>query len=200
MIFFNFIIFLFLFIIGISMLINYFTTIITSTEISTGYFLILFIGTVFLSLSILLLTIVLKIDLEYYILPYLLIVHLALYNYCYSFLLTLFVTFYFIENFLFYNKTFLKILDLFGIKTRYIFHPSLKFNKQPIHKNLKLLKFILFLSYFLSILCFKFFFEINLITEYKLNDITKKSIDTYSNIFIISIIPVFISYFKNIEI
>ena len=190
---------LFLFIIGISMLINYFTTIITSAEISKDYFLTFAVGTIILSTSIFSLVNSLEINLNIYILPLLLVAHLLLYTYCYLFLIILFNIFYFIENVLFYNKFFLKILNIFKIKIRYIFHPNLKLNNQPVYKNLRLLKFLLFLSYFLSVLCFKFFFEISLMAKYEFDNIIKESINTYSNIFIISIIPVFISYFKNIK-
>lgn len=193
-------IFILFFIIGISIIINYFTTIYSYNELYNDHWIIFIIATILLSVSIFSIPIELNINLNYYTLPILLLGHLLCYNYCYMFLIILYVILNIIDNIVLKSKFIIKIFNKFNIKSNYIFHPSLNVTKCPFNKNFKLLKLLLFLSYFLSIIAFKFFFEPYLITNYETNDIIKESITTYTDIFIISIIPVFISYFKNIKI
>lgn len=192
-------IFILLFIIGLSILIHYFTSIYTYTELPDTHWIMFIIATIFLTLSIFSIPIELNINLNYYTLPLLLIGHLICYNYCYIILIILFSILYIIDIKILKSKFIIKIFNLLNINFNYIFHPRLNIINCPLNKNFKLLKFLLFLSYFLSIISFKFFFEPYLITSYEVNDIIKDSITTYTDIFIISIIPVFISYFKNIK-
>lgn len=193
-------IFILFFIIGISILINYFTSIFLSDSLNENHIISFLISTLLLSYSILSLPIKLNIDFNYYILPILILGHFICYNYSYLFLIFLSNILYFIETKILKSKIIIKIFSYFHINFDYIFHPCLNFSKQPIHENLKLLKILLFISYFLSIVAFKFFFEPYLIATYEINDFIINSLNTYTDIFIVSIIPVFISFFKNIRI
>lgn len=90
----------------------------------------------------------------------------------------------------------LRISNIFKFNIPYIISPSLNF--YPINKNMKLMKALLLISYFISIILLKFFFQPYLLSNLDENglSIMKDTLDTYFSIFAFSTLPILYSYFK----
>lgn len=73
-----------------------------------------------------------------------------------------------------------------------------KLNIFPINKNVKLIRSLLLISYFFSIVAFKFFCEPFILKQLKFQEleIMKNTLTTYYDIFALSTLPVLYSYIK----
>lgn len=107
------------------------------------------------------------------------------------------ITFFmYIIEFIEFILNVLRHSNKFKINIPHIISPSL--NIYPICKNMKLIKALLLISYFISIILLKFYFQpylLNNLDEFNLS-IMKDTLDTYFSIFALSTLPILYSYFK----
>lgn len=157
-----------------------------------------FLPSLFLSISLLKLYVILKAKDIFFIFPSILSIHLVSFCYVYLFLHATIFIIDTIDNKLFKINIINNFFNKFNIKDKYIIHPSFNFSKETVYTSFKLQKILLILSYFFSIILFKFFFELKLSEFFiSIKDDFEKYLDFYSNIFIFSIIPIIYSLLKS---